>query len=127
MSIRAYRSYISLLIGFFLLVGNFNAQVWSFCSAYGNESINLVCSSQVSEENDIPVFPPIFPINAESESDEEISEEEIDDSDSAFLNQYFNYLTSGSYLDQFIEGNKRLVFLELPRYVLFHCWKSNCQ
>lgn len=126
MSIRKFKSFISLVIGFFLLIGNFNVQAWSSFTNSADTRIEGCFISAISEEKDVPVFPPIIPISTESEADEEIGKEELDGSDSELVRHFLSYLNSLAFIGGEIEANHRIAFVDLPRYMLFHCWRSFC-
>lgn len=120
---QKFKTFISVVIGFFLLIGNFNVHAWSSYTSNSEDRTELIFQSSITEDDQLPVFPPIIPISSESETDEEIGKENIDGSDSEIVNHFRYLVYPRTYVWGEIKTNHRSIFIDLPFYLLFHCWK----
>lgn len=118
-----YKIFNNLFIGIFLIGGWLGIHA----KATGEflDKVNSGSTYQlIPTEEEFPGLPPISPIHTDSE--EETVEEDLDDSDSSDRGSVSSFVFQLNSEIKLIECNKRQLLTELPRYMLFHCWKYNC-
>ena len=123
MNTPLYKIFNNLFIGIFLIGG------WLGIHAKSTDefldTVNSGSSYQlIPTEDEFPEGVPFSPIHADSE--EETVEEDLDDSDSSDKGSFSSFVFQFNSASKLIESNKRQLLTELPRYMLFHCWKYNC-